>query len=96
MTDSFIDTNVLVYAFDRNETIKQPLAKSFFRPVWQGTKSYHISNQILAELTRALTQKINLPYSYPEAQEIIEHFYTRGWILHTYSIKTILSSLRLL
>ncbi len=95
MTDSFVDTNILIYAFDTNEPEKRPIARLLIQQAWQGQQTFHISNQILAEFSRALTQKKIPPYPPEKTSQLLQDF-QEGWIIHTYSIKTIYSTLKLL
>jgi predicted nucleic acid-binding protein len=67
MTDEIlVDTNVLVYAYDRAERQKQKRALEIFRRLAVGTRG-RLSAQILGEFFRAATQKIQSPLSPSDA-----------------------------
>lgn len=57
---TFIDTNVLVYAFDRRDRAKFALARSLLVMLIV-SESALISTQVLQELYNALTKKLSLP-----------------------------------
>lgn len=67
----FVDTNVLVYAFDESEKQKREIAKRIFGEIAKGEKRGVISNQVLGELFFALTQKMENPISGENAQIIV-------------------------
>src|SRR5438552_3823703 len=62
----FLDTNVLVYARDRNEPIKGPRAQSLLSTFFQAGQPL-ISVQVLSEFFWAVTRKLKIPLSHDEA-----------------------------
>ena len=70
----FVDTNILVYAFDESEKQKRAIAKKIVEETIQGSNKAFISNQVLAELFVALTQKIQNPVEKEKAQIIVNGF----------------------
>jgi len=96
MTASFVDTNILVYAFDLDEPEKKLIAETLLRKTLEGYGPLHISNQIIAEFARTLTQKIRTPYPTHQTKAFLQSFYTHRWIIHPYSLDTINSALELL
>lgn len=53
----FVDTNVLVYARDVDETEKQPLAEAWLKALWtqrQGRLSYQVLHEYYVTVTRKL------------------------------------------
>ena len=53
----FVDTNVLVYARDANETGKQPLAEAWLEALWRqhrGRLSYQVLHEYYVTVTRKL------------------------------------------
>lgn len=91
----FIDTNILVYAFDKSEPRKQQTARSIIEKAWKGQTCYCISNQILAEFSRAICQKIEHPISQSKAIELINSFKIKEFIIIDYSIDTITYALEI-
>jgi predicted nucleic acid-binding protein len=58
MTDLvFVDTNILVYARDASEPIKQPIAKRWLDRLWQ-SQAGRLSTQVLSEFYVTVTQKL--------------------------------------
>ena len=55
---NFIDTNVLVYAYDKDEKQKHPIAKNLLKECWEN-KSGVISTQVLQEFYVTVTSKLS-------------------------------------
>lgn len=68
---AFIDTNVLLYAHDASETVKQPIARSLLETLWQD-RSGTLSTQVLQEFYVVATRKLEQPLARDEAREIVE------------------------
>jgi len=73
----FVDTNVLVYAYDRSEPEKQARALEVLDRLAL-TEAGVISTQVLAEFFVAITRKIALPLSVSEACERVRN-YLQSW-----------------
>lgn len=69
----FIDTNVLIYAHDRSEAVKGPLAKALLSEIFALGRPL-LSIQVLAEFFSASTRKIPMPLSPSEAIAEIGRF----------------------
>jgi len=67
---TFVDTNVLVYAHDRSETRKQPIAQALLDVLWQ-TRSGVLSTQVLQEFYVVATRKFDPPMRRAAAREIV-------------------------
>lgn len=61
-----VDTNVLVYAYDRAEPKKQRQALDILRRLVAGGRG-HLSAQILGEFFRTVTEKIRAPLTAADA-----------------------------
>lgn len=72
-----VDTNILVYAYDRSESEKQEQALSILEQLMTA-KTGVISTQVLAEFFVTVTRKIQLPLSPAQAYERIGN-YLRSW-----------------
>jgi predicted nucleic acid-binding protein len=70
---NFIDTNILVYAYDKDEKIKNPIAKQILTECWE-KKSGIISTQVLQEFYVTITSKLSKKLSINEARELIKDF----------------------
>lgn len=68
---TFVDTNVLVYAHDATEAVRQPMARAALEQLWaDGTGT--LSTQVLQEFYVVATRKLEVPLSPAEAREVIE------------------------
>ncbi len=66
----FIDTNVLVYAHDRSEIRKQPLAQALLDDLWR-QRTGTLSTQVLQEFYVVATRKFDPPLRRAAAREIV-------------------------
>jgi predicted nucleic acid-binding protein len=67
---TFVDTNVLVYAHDRSETRKQPVAQALLDALWR-TRNGALSTQVLQEFYVVATRKFDPPMRRGAAREIV-------------------------
>jgi predicted nucleic acid-binding protein len=67
---TFVDTNVLVYAHDRSEPRKQPVARALVDGLW-GNRTGVLSTQVLQEFYVVATRKFDPPMTRREAREIV-------------------------
>jgi predicted nucleic acid-binding protein len=67
---TFVDTNVLVYAHDRSETRKQPIAQALLNVLWR-TRSGVLSTQVLQEFYVVTTRKFDPPMRRGAAREVV-------------------------
>ena len=75
----FVDTNVLVYAYDRSEPQKQQQAlQALDRLAVTGVGA--ISTQVLSEFFVAVTHRISAPLSVDEAYERVKN-YLQSWTI---------------
>ena len=86
---TFVDTNVLVYAHDRSEVGKQPIAQALLEELW-ASRSGAISTQILQELYAVATRKFDPPLSRRAAREIVALYGT--WSLVEVDLPLILAA----
>ena len=71
MTDLFfVDTNILVYARDKSESEKQPLAGKWLEHLWK-TQQGRISIQVLQEYYQVVTHRLQPGLNRGIAQEDI-------------------------
>ena len=71
MVTTFVDTNVLVYAFDREEPRKQAIAADHLERLWT-ERSGVVSTQILQEFYSVATSQLKLALTAPQAREVVE------------------------
>ncbi|MEW6752909.1 MAG: PIN domain-containing protein [Candidatus Latescibacterota bacterium] len=69
----FLDTNILVYAYDNHEPRKQAIARGVLRSAYQNGSGV-VSAQVLGEFCAAVTHKIRAPMSPAEVRAILDEF----------------------
>jgi predicted nucleic acid-binding protein len=69
----FLDTNILVYAHDKDAGEKHAIALACVKGLWE-TRSGVLSNQVLQEFYVGVTRKIKKPMSRSEAREILRAY----------------------
>jgi predicted nucleic acid-binding protein len=67
---TFVDTNILVYAHDRSETAKQPIARVLVEGLWRDRAGV-LSTQVLQELFVVATRKLDPPMPRAAARELV-------------------------
>jgi predicted nucleic acid-binding protein len=72
---AFVDTNVLVYAHDASEKIKQPIAQAVLEELWSSAGGV-LSTQVLQEFYVVATSKLEPPMSPSQAREIVSLYST--------------------
>jgi predicted nucleic acid-binding protein len=68
---SFVDTNVLVYAFDKSNSAKKTIAQRLMNELIEEDR-LRVSTQVLQELFVTLTRKASQPCSTGEALAVLE------------------------
>ncbi|MBI4870376.1 MAG: PIN domain-containing protein [Candidatus Riflebacteria bacterium] len=71
--DSFFDTNVLVYAFDRGEPRKQALAAALVQEAGKAGTAV-LSTQVLQEFFVTVTRKLAVPMEVSDARAAVADF----------------------
>jgi len=86
----FIDTSIIVYAYDLSEKEKRAKCKALVESGFKGEAELAVSNQILAELFVVLTKKIENPISVEDARTIIAGIIeSDNWIKADYNSNTV-------
>jgi predicted nucleic acid-binding protein len=75
----FIDTNVLVYAYDRSAGKKYEAAVELLKACWE-YENGRVSMQVLQEFFVTVTRKIASPLDVPSARQIVADL--AQWRLH--------------
>lgn len=88
----FIDSNILLYAYDTSETTKQPIAVALLARLWR-ERAGALSTQVLQEFYSVATSKRRPPMSPPVARDIIDIY--RGWPVTVIEPALILAASRL-
>ena len=72
---TFVDTNVLVYAYDADSGAKHTMARERLEELWEN-ESGSISTQVLQEFYVTVTRKLTRPMSRRSAREVIATYAT--------------------
>jgi predicted nucleic acid-binding protein len=70
---TFVDTNVLVYAHDASETVRQPIAQAVLADLWHA-RTGAVSTQVLQEFYVVATRKFDPPMSRRQARELVDAY----------------------
>ena len=76
----FVDTNVLIYAFDIDSGRKRDVAAAILRELWE-QRSGSLSMQVLQEFYTNVTRKLASPLPRKEARAVVNHF--SQWCIDT-------------
>lgn len=88
----FVDTNVLVYAFDRSSGEKGEKARALVRELWESGRGC-LSLQVLQELYVTLTRKVAKPLASEAASRLVEDL--SAWPCHEPSRTDLLDAIAL-
>ncbi|MEK6984729.1 MAG: PIN domain-containing protein [Nanoarchaeota archaeon] len=96
MTDTngffLVDSNILVYAYDRNGSLRKKYAEELISKCFDNKISLAVSNQNLAEFVSVITKKAKLSFEQAKV-EVKDLINSNGFIKINYSSKTILSAI---
>lgn len=70
---TFVDTNVLIYAYDVDAGTKHAVAKALLKELWV-TRDGMVSTQVLQEFYVNATRKIRTPLPKPVARAVIADY----------------------
>ena len=92
----FIDTNILVYAYDTTDAQKHLIAKNLLERCWKKEVVYTLSAQNLAEFFVVATRKIPHPISPAVAEQIVKDISSFShWKVLYYDATTVLFAIHL-
>lgn len=93
MTDKLmVDTNILVYAYDNANPVKQEKALAILDELAITSRGV-LSVQVLAEFIVTVTRKIALPLDFASVQRSIEN-YLRSWLVYDLTVFIVLEAVR--
>lgn len=92
MTATLIDTNVLVYAYDRSEPEKQRRALLVLDRLARAGDG-RLSAQVLSEFFVTVTHKIAAPLTVVQARERLQH-YARIWPVFPVTAQVVFEAVR--
>jgi predicted nucleic acid-binding protein len=79
---TFVDTNILVYAEDRDAGIKHTIARDLVADLWRSEQGV-LSVQVLQELFVTVTRKVPRPLGPEKALAIVEQYLTWQVVANT-------------
>jgi predicted nucleic acid-binding protein len=88
----FVDTNILVYAYDRSAGEKHSIASQFVRECWENQNGC-LSIQVLQEFFVNVTRKISLPLDGQTARQLVADL--AQWRLHVPEASDLLQAIDL-
>lgn len=88
-SDCFLDTNILVYAFDRSAGQKHAIAAQVVKDLWENETGC-ISIQVLQELFVTVTRKIPLPLEHQVSRQIVADI--GQWRVHSPEVSDLLQA----
>lgn len=88
----FVDTNVLVYAYDESAGEKREAASTLVADLWESGEGC-LSVQVLQEFYVNVTRKVKMPISRAEAATIVEDL--TAWTVHSPGGRDVLLAIEL-
>jgi predicted nucleic acid-binding protein len=73
--ETFVDTNILVYAHDLDAGKKHDIANKIISQLWE-SRTGVLSTQVLQEFYLTLTKKIPQPLDKPTARRIVKSYFS--------------------
>lgn len=89
MNQSFIDSNVLVYAYDIDAGDKHKKAQEILQNCWESESGF-ISTQVLQEFYITVTRKLTKVLPKAKAREIIQDY--TAWPVYQPTVEDIISA----
>jgi len=90
---AFIDTNILLYAHDRNAGDKQPVAAALLTTLWE-SRSGVLSTQVLQEFLVNAIRKLKQPLALPQARDIVRTYGV--WVVRDSGVNDVLRATELM
>jgi len=92
MSAEFVDTNVLVYAYDPTTPDKHEQARALVGRLWESGDGV-LSIQVLQEFFWTITRKVPKPVSPSQAVDLVAEFAT--WNVYEPAVEDVISAARL-
>lgn len=89
---TFVDTNVLLYAYDAEAGPKREVARSLVTELWN-TRRGVVSTQVLQELYVNVTRKLGQPLERSAARELVRSYL--AWPVHRVEPADVISAAEL-
>lgn len=88
----FVDTNVLVYAYDADAGRRHEVAGELLAGLWR-SRTGVISTQVMQEFYVTVTRKLEKPLDRPTARGVLATY--RAWPVHSISAEDVLDAAEL-
>ncbi len=88
----FIDTNIIVYAYDQTADYKHNLAKKLIDNLWRSNQGC-LSIQVLQEFHNVVTRKIASPLSLAISSQTIDDFSV--WHVHVPEVTDVINAIKI-
>jgi predicted nucleic acid-binding protein len=88
----FVDTNILVYAYDRSAGVKHQRARTLIEGLWNSGRGV-LSTQVLQEVCVNLRRKAGNPLSVNEVRLLIRDYF--AWEVVTNTTESVLRALEI-
>ncbi|HEX54896.1 MAG TPA: PIN domain-containing protein [Candidatus Altiarchaeales archaeon] len=93
---SLIDTNILVYAYDKTEREKHRICRDLVARCWNLETEYAISLQNISEFYVIITRKVENPIPIQNARSIVKDIIDfNGWRKINFTQNTIISAMNI-
>ncbi|RLI93506.1 MAG: hypothetical protein DRO94_05030 [Candidatus Altiarchaeales archaeon] len=93
---SLIDTNILVYAYDKTESEKHRICRDLVARCWNLETEYAISLQNISEFYVIITRKVENPIPIQNARSIVKDIIDfNGWRKINFTQNTIISAMNI-
>lgn len=86
---TFVDTNIVLYAYDRSEPEKSGIAREIMADLWR-TRQGLLSTQVLQELYVNLTRKLRVVIPRSKARALVGRY--GRWSVHSITTADILEA----
>ncbi len=91
-----VDSNMLVYVFDKSEPEKQQICTELLDACWDGEREYAVSVQNLSEFYVIATNKIENPISRKTARIFVTSVVRfRNWKVINFDAETVVDAIKL-
>lgn len=89
---AFVDSNILVYAYDRDAGLRRDKARQLCERLWQD-RSGCLSVQVLQEFYVTVTRKLRAPVARAQARELVRAH--ANWVVSPTTPETVIRAMEL-
>lgn len=96
MSVALIDSNIIIYGYDKSDIEKNKVAVTLLKKCWQKKATYALSLQNLSEFFWNITKKVKKPLDKTTAYFLVMEFISfSNWEILKFNEKTILLSIKI-